>query len=785
MLFALLNVLYPLGGAQKSSKPMSSLARRLRRALPRVEALEDRLCPANLYEWIGPAGGDGLWSNPHGTNWNVWDPTLPGGAGWVLAAANQYPGMAGSGGDGAAFDNVAAGPATLDVPLIGANSLDTLGFTGWRGTLTLSNSLLVDGGSFSLTDGSTITLATDTFLTVSTNPSLSCLWSRGTITGTDTSTFYVSGCPLYITQGVGASVPRKTLGTKMVIMASPVTGDPGSVTLTNMTDNLLLTGSAYIDVGNGGHLDLFQAISAPGVEGSEGGLVTRDVPAVPAVQVEPGGTLYRNGAGPWQGIVNQVEIDGPIYNLGGTVSIETGSLLNIAGQDSNGYAYWQENSSQASLQVASGANIAATDGGTGKGPGTFEIDGGTVQLTAPSGGSADELDGAGLTFNYDGIPESLAVVDSTPGTPGTVTVQGPVTLSAFTKTTLNFTGGNNTSDLLDVQNGALKLNGTLILSSVDGNKPTRALNVFDDKSPLGVPSMTGSFIAISDNVNPLGNDAGKVVTNNPQLLYFQVSFGAPVVGAITPNKGTTDGGTVVTITGSNLDWATAVSFGGVAATSFTVNADGSITATAPPAAAGIVDVTVTSSQGTSATSPADQFTYVAPPPAVMGISPSSGSVSGGTTVTISGSHFTGATAVYFGGTAAASFTVNSDNTITAVSPAGSPGTVDITIVTASGTSATEPWDQFTYTSVPRPMIMGISPSSGPATGGTSVTIYGYALNGATAVYFGTTAATNFTVNADGSIIVVSPPGLVGTVDITAVTAGGTSTTSPYDQFTYT
>ena len=54
--------------------------------------------------------------------------------------------------------------------------------------------------------------------------------------------------------------------------------------------------------------------------------------------------------------------------------------------------------------------------------------------------------------------------------------------------------------------------------------------------------------------------------------------------------------------------------------------------------------------------------------------------------------------MYFGGVAAASFTVNSDGSITAVTPAGTAGTVDVTVSAAGGTSATSPADQFTYES---------------------------------------------------------------------------------------
>jgi YVTN family beta-propeller protein len=86
-----------------------------------------------------------------------------------------------------------------------------------------------------------------------------------------------------------------------------------------------------------------------------------------------------------------------------------------------------------------------------------------------------------------------------------------------------------------------------------------------------------------------------------------------------------------------------------------------------------------------------------PVPVVTGVSPLSGPLAGGTAVTITGSNFTGATAVSFGGTPAASFTVSSDTSITAVSPAAaSVGPVDVTVTTPNGTSATSGADQFSY-----------------------------------------------------------------------------------------
>jgi hypothetical protein len=255
---------------------------------------------------------------------------------------------------------------------------------------------------------------------------------------------------------------------------------------------------------------------------------------------------------------------------------------------------------------------------------------------------------------------------------------------------------------------------------------------------------------------------------------------APTVVSVSPNTGLTSGGTVVSITGTSLTGATTVNFGGNAATSFTVNSATSVTATSPAGSAGVVDVTVTTPSGTSATSAADQFTYLAPP-TVTGVSPNNGRTAGGTVVSITGTNLTGATAVNFGANVATSVTVNSATSITATSPASSTGVVDVTVITPSGTSATSAADQFTYFAPPA--VTSITPSSGPVAGGTGVTITGANFAGATAVRFGTATA-SFIVNGAAQITATSPAGTAGMVDVTVTTPGGTSAASSADQFTY-
>ncbi len=212
----------------------------------------------------------------------------------------------------------------------------------------------------------------------------------------------------------------------------------------------------------------------------------------------------------------------------------------------------------------------------------------------------------------------------------------------------------------------------------------------------------------------------------------------------------------------------------MSATSLTASVSASLIAKA-----GSATVTVTTAAGTS-----NNLTFNigngASVPTVAALSPPSGAA--GTSVTVTGTNFTGATAVNFGATPATSFTVNSATSITAVSPAGT-GTVDVTVITSNGTSATVAADQFTYVSSSAPTLTGISPASGSPSGGTSVAVTGTNFTGATAVNFGATPATGFTVNSATSITAVSPAG-TGTVDIAVVTPNGTSPAVAADQFTF-
>ena len=90
-------------------------------------------------------------------------------------------------------------------------------------------------------------------------------------------------------------------------------------------------------------------------------------------------------------------------------------------------------------------------------------------------------------------------------------------------------------------------------------------------------------------------------------------------------------------------------------------------------------------------------------PTVTSVSPSTGPTTGGSSVVIRGTDFIGATGVAFGSTPASSFNVDSDTQITATSPAGTLGTVDVQVTTPGGASSTSGTDDdYTYVVVQTP-----------------------------------------------------------------------------------
>jgi hypothetical protein len=169
----------------------------------------------------------------------------------------------------------------------------------------------------------------------------------------------------------------------------------------------------------------------------------------------------------------------------------------------------------------------------------------------------------------------------------------------------------------------------------------------------------------------------------------------PTVSRVSPDSGSTAGGTAVTITGTNFAAGATVTFGGTAATRVVVEKTTTLTATTPARSAGAVTVTV--SVGGQSGSLTRGFTYIVVP-AVSSVSPKSGSTAGGTAVTITGTDFVAGATVTFGGKAATDVVVVSGTEITAKTPAGSAGAVTVTVANPGGRSGSLA-NGFTYVAV--------------------------------------------------------------------------------------
>jgi IPT/TIG domain len=163
-------------------------------------------------------------------------------------------------------------------------------------------------------------------------------------------------------------------------------------------------------------------------------------------------------------------------------------------------------------------------------------------------------------------------------------------------------------------------------------------------------------------------------------------------------------------------------------------------------------------------------------PAVTSIAPASGPVAGGTSVVITGSGFKGATGVSFSSIAAASFVVNSDTQITAVTPVGATGAnLPVIVTTPGGVSAVNTlWTYGAAGAAGGPVVSSISPTSGPVAGGTSVILTGTGLTGATRVTVGGNAATGLSVSSDTSMTFTAPAGAAGAAPVVVTTPAGVS-----------
>ncbi len=230
-----------------------------------------------------------------------------------------------------------------------------------------------------------------------------------------------------------------------------------------------------------------------------------------------------------------------------------------------------------------------------------------------------------------------------------------------------------------------------------GGQPAASFSVLRDGTIRAVPSAQGA--------------SGSILVRGPNGLDSLGGFTflpAPVIYDFTPDVDTV--GSTITIYGAHFLTTTAVSFGGVPATSFTIVSDSVITAVVGEGETGKISIKNTGGLSIPGVDGLKDFHIKA---VIRDFWPKIGTT--GEMVEITGTGFGSTNFVAFGSEYVKSFEINSTTSITAM--VGDGGTGKVSVVTR-GVLAQK--DGFTF--VQCPAITGMTPLSGPV--GTTVTITG-------------------------------------------------------------
>ena len=513
-------------------------------------------------------------------------------------------------------------------------------------------------------------------------------------------------------------------------------------------------GQAGITAGSGGGGGAYSAQTAIGVTAG----------TVYTVQVGPGDTSV---GGTGNGGNSYFGSTGTVNALGGASSVADGYPgYGGSAADGTGTTKYSGGNGGSCTTVPQGA------GGGGSSAGTTVNGNNGANGGVPTAGGAGGASVIGATTGAGGKGASTGADDMLPGShPGGGGGGGDYAI--------NGNGGDGASGFVEITFTYPTPNPFSISPTggpAVGGTPVTITGVsFSSGCTVAFQSnLATSVVVVSDTsitcVTPAGvtGPCDVVITNADSppasgTLSSGYDYTGPNPTSCSPNVGNAGNATPVTITGTNFTSGSTVTFGGNAATSVVVVGSTSITCDTPTTGSvGPCDVVVTDTDGNSGDL-VNGFTFYGPNP--TSCSPSSGDyISPPTGVIITGTDFSVGCTVTFGGIAATSVVVNSTTSITCNPPAeAGPGAVDVTVTSSgpppvSGTLT----NGFTYTAIPVPAPMGVTPNNGDVSGGGLVTIYGSNFTAGCTVTFNGVPATGVTfVNSTTltcSVPVLQPTG---------------------------
>jgi len=374
--------------------------------------------------------------------------------------------------------------------------------------------------------------------------------------------------------------------------------------------------------------------------------------------------------------------------------------------------------------------------------------------------------------------ESSPTAPSTTTTPPTTT--NPGTPPSGASVTLSFSNNAPTAPADVIVTATVTLNGQPVPNGTAVQFTTNIGQFKESASQSVIRTTTNGIATITLTSSSAGSGTVTATVNDVQKS-LPITFASqppppppgqsttPTITNITPNTGLPQGGTVITITGTNFRTPVRVIVdpgNGQPTKDAFVNqvTPTQITAVMPPfdittGQTLAVSITVVDEAGTPSETPvtkANAFTYQAAvlTPSIRTIEPTSGPIDGGTRVSIFGDAFQAPVQVFFGSAEAQVLHVTF-NEVDVVAPTARDtnpnasgavtGPIDVKVRNvASGTSATSP-QQFRY--VAHVQITAVGPGIGTAFGGTRVTIDGTGFNAPVTVSFAGIVATPISVSA--------------------------------------
>ena len=471
----------------------------------------------------------------------------------------------------------------------------------------------------------------------------------------------------------------------------------------------------------------------------------------------------------------------------GTVMV---TVVNSDGSTSAGYPYTYNGTSSTTttgLTISSiSPNVAASTGLT---PVTIYGTGFTTPASVTFGGasaiaanviSATQIAATAPAGSVGNAPvvvtsggQSVVFSGFSYGTTTSTTSSGSISVSSVSPSSVPAGGG------ITVQ-----INGTGFASGA-----TVSFGGYFANNPIVYSS---GLISVITPAGPSGS-VPMVVTNptGESAVYQNFLYGAgsttttvtttpgqPSVQSISPNTGSSAGGTPITITGAGFSQPTTVTFGNVPATNVTVVNSSTITATTPPNAVGAVTVLV-SGAGSQVGGLVSGFTYQVAVPLVSSITPAAGLPQGGTPLTITGSGFVPGATVTVGGLTATGTTVVSPTQISTTTPPGPAGSAIVLVINPGG-AISGLANAYSYSTTaalaPSLSVTSVTPATGPTTGGTTVSIAGTGFLPGATVTIGGTIATASVTNATQIVATTPPTATTGPVAVTVSNPGSGSAT---------